>query len=383
MRNKPETIEQLFDSYLESLALTRRPGTIGQYRSTLDGFVQFLGKQYPKVRRLSQLRRDPHILGWLATLSRFRKCTHIHQIYDLRRCLRDLADEGRYGLRDDLIVRRDFPRQDKYLPRPLSPEDDFRICDQLRKRSNLKSTALLLMRATGMRVGECLNLAVDCLSDLGDNQWAIRVPLGKMHTERWVPLDDHARSLVDSLLAFRKQAPASVQATSPFLLLWKDGERVSWKKMRTELRRAARKSGSSVPRVTSHQLRHTFATEMLRGGASLPAVKTLLGHTKIEMTLRYVQVSQVDLQREYKSARANLASLYQLPRSSMSHDQSAHPYVHALESLATAAHFIEMHRRNLDNPRQELTLRRLLNRLTKVASALKRLQRPQLTAGKK
>jgi site-specific recombinase XerD len=37
---------------------------------------------------------------------------------------------------------------------------------------------------------------------------------------------------------------------------------------------------------------------MLRGGASLPAVKTLLGHTRIEMTLRYVQVSQVDLERE-------------------------------------------------------------------------------------
>jgi site-specific recombinase XerD len=379
--NKSRTIEQIFDSYLQTLAVNRRPGTLGQYQSTFRGFLNFLTSHYPEVRRLSQLRRDPHIIGWLATLTSFRNCTRIHQIYDLRRCLRDLADEGRHGIRENLIVRRDFPQQDKYLPRPLSPEDDLLICDQLRKRGTLEATALLLMRATGVRIGECLNLSFDCLRNLGDDQWAIRVPLGKMHTERLVPLNTESRGLVERLLDLRNQAPAHVRESSPFLLLRKKGYRPCWRTMNSMLRKATRLAHGSVSHITPHQLRHTFATEMLRGGASLPVVKTLLGHTKIDMTLRYVEVSQVDLQREYSSARANLANLYQLPNHSIPQNKSVHPNVGALDCIADAMHFLEMHRRGLNNSKQQLTIQRLINRLMKVASKLKRLNSPVSAGG--
>jgi site-specific recombinase XerD len=379
--SKPETIEQVLDLYLQNLAVTHRPGTVEQYQLTFRGFVRFLSNHYPEVRRFSQLRRDPHIVKWLASLCRLRVCTRTHRIYDLRRCLRDLADERRNSPRDDLIVRRDFPIQDKYLPRPLSPEDDLLLSNQLRKTAKIQSTALLLMRATGMRVGECLNLDVDCVRDLGDQQWAIRVPLGKLHTERWVPLDGQGRSLVDQLLEFRARVPAPIREASSYLLLRKNGRRLSYEMMSTAIKKAAQLARCSVPRITSHQLRHTYATEILRGGASLPAVKALLGHAKVEMTLRYIQVSQVDLQREYKSARDNLANLYQLPRHRMPRDEFEHPYIRVLQCLTDAAHFLEMHRRRLDNPRQEVTIRRLLNRLTKVSNALKRLDRPEPTKG--
>ncbi|HEV8483634.1 MAG TPA: tyrosine-type recombinase/integrase [Blastocatellia bacterium] len=371
--SEPEIIEQVFESYLRSLAVTRRPGTVGQYRITLRGFVEFLNKHYPEVRTLSQLQRNPHILGWLVSLSQLRSCTRRHQIFDLRRCLRDLADEG-HDLRYDLIVRRDLPRQDKYLPRPLSPEDDLRICDQLRKRGTVESTALLLMRATGMRIGECLNLAVDCLHDLGNNQWAIRVPLGKLHTERLVPLDEQARQLVETLLALRKRAPATIQASSPFLLLHKNGCRPCWRTMNNALRKATRRAHCSVSHVTPHQLRHTYATEILRGGASLPAVKELLGHTKIEMTLRYTLVSQVDLQRQYNEARAYLANRYQVPRLSTAREETAHPLVRTLHSLTDAAHILEMYRRCLRDRRQKVTIGRLLNRIAKVSRLVRRLE---------
>lgn len=379
--NKSRTIEQIFDSYLQSLAAVRRPGTMYQYRATLNGFLRFLKHSPPEVHKLSQLRRDPHILGWLATLASFRTCTRIHQIYDLRKCLRDLAEEGIYGIRENLFVRRDFPHQDKYLPRPLSPEDDIRICDQLRKRDTVEANALLLMRATGMRVGECLNLAVDCLRDFGDHQWAVQVPLGKMHTERWVPLDDQGRSLIEHIIALRNRAPVHTRESSPFLLLRQDGCRPSYDRVATALRKAVRKAHCSASRTTTHQMRHTFATEMLRGGASLPAVKTLLGHTKIEMTLRYVEVSQVDLQREYSSARANLANLYQLPNHSIPHNKSVHPHVRALECIADATHFLEMHRRTINDSKQQITMQRLINRLTKVSGKLKRLNSPASTGG--
>jgi site-specific recombinase XerD len=376
-----ETIEQAFEKYLQSLAVTRRPGTVAQYRITFHGFIAFLKAHYPDVRTLSQIQRDPHILGWLLSLAQLRSCTRRHQIFDLRRCLRDLAEEG-HDLGYNLIVRRDLPQQDKYLPRPLSPEDDLRICAQLRKRGTVECIGLLLMRATGMRIGECLNLAVDCLCDMGNNQWGIHVPLGKLHTERLVPLDEEGRKLVATLAELRKQAPTKAQTSSRFLLLRKDGRRPSYGRMATALRKAVRKAHCSVSRITTHQLRHTFATEILRGGASLPAVKELLGHAKIDMTLRYTQVSQVDLQRQYKEARAYLAKSYQVPAINRTRGQTIHPFVRALHSLSDAAHTLEMHRRGLGDQRQKPTIRRLLNRLSKISRILKSIPRNPSTPEK-
>ena len=57
--------------------------------------------------------------------------------------------------------------------------------------------------------------------------------------------------------------------------------------------------------VIPHRLQHSFASEMLRLGVSLPALMQLLGHNDIRMTLRYVQVTQQDLQREFHRARLN------------------------------------------------------------------------------
>src|ERR1700756_5267661 len=59
--------------------------------------------------------------------------------------------------------------------------------------------------------------------------------------------------------------------------------------------------------------RHSFATEMLRLGVSLPALMRLLGHKDIRMTLRYVAVTQQDLQREFHQARQNAGHLHLLP----------------------------------------------------------------------
>src|SRR5207244_13576325 len=66
--------------------------------------------------------------------------------------------------------------------------------------------------------------------------------------------------------------------------------------------RAGQRAGCSQ-RITPHRLRHTYASEMVRLGVSLPAVMQLLGHKDIRMTMRYVQVTQVDLDR--KSTRLN------------------------------------------------------------------------------
>src|SRR5205807_2677911 len=81
---------------------------------------------------------------------------------------------------------------------------------------------------------------------------------------------------------------------------------------RLALHRAAVRIGSS-DRITPHRLRHTYATEMIRLGVSLPALMELLGHKDIRMTLIYVQVTQQDLFREFHLARQNAMHHHQIP----------------------------------------------------------------------
>ena len=75
------------------------------------------------------------------------------------------------------------------------------------RRNDLGANVFLLLRHTGMRIGECVDLSFDCLHTVGPDQWAIHVPLGKLKTERMVPVDSFVRDLVHRLRFFRSLDP--------------------------------------------------------------------------------------------------------------------------------------------------------------------------------
>jgi hypothetical protein len=60
-----------------------------------------------------------------------------------------------------LLVPDDIPRRHHCLPRPLTPEQDQLIQQELLRRNDFTSNVLLLIRHTGMRIGECIDLSVD------------------------------------------------------------------------------------------------------------------------------------------------------------------------------------------------------------------------------
>jgi hypothetical protein len=112
---------------------------------------------------------------------------------------------------------------------------------------------------------------------------------------------------------------------------------------------------------------------MIRLGVSLPAVMKLLGHKTIRMTLRYVQVTQRDLQREFHLARQNAVQVHQVPELSISTFLSAVSDLPGiLRTLAATRHLLEMYRRQLKDDRASRTLRLLDRRLHRVALELDR-----------
>src|ERR1051325_3752271 len=124
------------------------------------------------------------------------------------------------------------------------------------------------------------------------------------------------------------------------------------------LTRAAKRAGCS-DRVTPHRLRHSFASEMLRFGVSLPALMQLLGHKDIRMTLRYVQVTQQDLQRQFYAPRQNAIHPPPPPVLSLPPASSAATLPGIRHAVTATRHLLEMYRRQLSDEKT----RRILHRL--------------------
>jgi hypothetical protein len=127
-------------------------------------------------------------------------------------------------------------------------------------------------------------------------------------------------------------------------------------------------------RIVPHQLRHTYATEMLRAGVGFPVLMKLLGHTSPEMTMRYLDVTLTDLQREFQLARSRPRHLVPQPKVPSTRLRAGLDGV--IDSLLAAQHVLEMFRRALPNGSSRSCLDRLSNRLTKIVSEARKLPTP-------
>ena len=362
-------LARLLKEQLHNLSATLRPSTLAYYRIHANKFVRYLHSNYPELQAPDQLERNPHILAWLRSLAErnppLANGSRLQIIFCIRRLLNDLTD-NRYPVAEGLILPQDFPPQDFYLPKPVSPEVDDLLNRELRKTDDLLSNILLLIRATGMRVGECLALKRDCLHHLGGDDWALHVPLGKLHNERLVPVDAEAREVLDRILGMVGSS-AYTDPASPIFTL--NGRKLSSARVRKALKNASQRAHCQP--VRPHQLRHTYATMMLRSGISLPALKEILGHRDIQMTMRYVQVTQTDLQREYLLARRKMETIHpipQLPR--VARTEGTNRIAEICNSLEAIRHQLEMYRRLLSDQSAGRKLQCLMRTLVRLRGSL-------------
>ena len=199
-------------------------------------------------------------------------------------------------------------------------------------------------------------------------------PSGKLHTERLVPLDSEGLRLVNRILELRALiSPGRLAKSEGFLLPRVGGRFALFQTLREALADFARRAGcADTSPISPHRLRHTWASEMLRCGISLPALMQLMGHKDIRMTLRYLKITQPDLQREFYKARQNTAQIYRTPlplrlcrdrRSPRNPPRTREPH----------RHLLEMYRRQLSDDKTRRRLQRLDRRLLDVAQQLQNI----------
>ncbi|MGA2476785.1 MAG: site-specific integrase [Terriglobia bacterium] len=364
----------LFDRAVDSLGAALSPESNRHYRGTVRNFLSYLGAAHPEVNTLDQLRREPHLLGWMSRLRSqtppLATSSYINRLIALRPLLTELAWTEQLPQLARLIRREDIPRLPQRLARPLTAEQDQLLQREFVHRNDLESNTFLLIRYTGMRIGECADLSFDCLHSTGPDQWAIHVPLGKLKTERMIPVDSLVVTVIQRLRFFRSLDPRPPDGR---LLARRSTGDALVRQLRRYLHQVCHSLGLPA-RIVPHQLRHTYATEMLRAGVSFPALMKLLGHTSPEMTMLYVEVALNDLQREFQLAHSKPRHLVPQPKTSIALIRTGLDGV--IDSLQAAQHALEMFRRTLPVGAARSCLDRLSNRLTKIATEARKLGTP-------
>jgi integrase len=313
MAGVAEPLRGLFVAYLRRKSATCRPKTVSAIATRLAHFGRFLAETDPGLQSLAALDRRAHIEPYLAaTTAAVTAAGEPITVADRARrvsavaCF--LAEITEWGWPDapsrKLVFRSDIPRLPKPLPRYLPVDADRRLGEALAASPyRLAADALLLQRACGLRIGELLDLELDCVHEVpGQGSW-LKVPLGKLETERMVPLDEETLVLLDRIAATRSAGrPIRHPRTGrpAQFLFTHHGKRLSQNAVREELGRAAATAG--LGHITPHQLRHTYATALINAGVSLQALMALLGHVSAAMSLRYARLFDATVRTEYERA---------------------------------------------------------------------------------
>jgi hypothetical protein len=182
-----------------------------------------------------------------------------------------------------------------------------------------------------------------------------------------VPVDSFVCELVQRLRFFRSFDPLPPDG---HLLARPHGKTALIRQLRFYLHEVCAAVG--IPgRIVPHQFRHTYASEMIRSGVTIPSLMKLLGHKDPGMTMRYVEITANDLQREFRLARSQPRHLAPQPKAPMIMPRAG--LVGVVDSLLFAQHTIEMFRRSLPEGSSRNCLDRLSNRLTKILSEARKL----------
>jgi integrase/recombinase XerC len=293
--------------YLRSIADGRQLSahTVAAYRRDLTDLTAFLDRYYTGDDWSWQGVDRLALRGFLGHLDRRRLARR-----SIARKLSAVRSFFRWLQREDVLeaspakaVRS--PKLEKKLPSWLTRAEVDRLFEFAENRSaengfrGVRDHAIVeLFYATGMRLSELRALDFDDVDLIGD-----QVKLkGKGRKERIVPLGRKA------VQALRRYEPRRAEALHRAdggdrraVFISERGKRLSARQLQNIVRRFLDVAADDAG-VSTHSLRHSFATHLLDAGADLMAVKELLGHASLSTTRIYTHTSKERLKRVYDSA---------------------------------------------------------------------------------
>jgi integrase len=329
-------IRRVLLRYVQTRAAVLRPRSVESLVNDLLPFAEYLTARQPGITSLRQLRRD-HVESYL-TWNRTRPwrgqraaagngraisaAVAQSTVLTLRNMLDDIAAWGwAEAPPRRLVFAADVPKLGQPLPRALPPDIDDALMNAVASLDDdFARIGLTILRGAGLRVGELLDLEIGSVIDYGPAGTWLKVPLGKLATERMVPLDATTLTALDEWTARRgahRPVPHPRTGALTDFLFTARGRRLGATRLRNGLLAAADSAGLRGPGseplvVTCHQLRHTWATGLANAGMNLQALMALLGHVTPQMTIRYATLASPALRTAYDEAMGKMRRQFTL-----------------------------------------------------------------------
>ena len=349
--------------FLSYCDIIYKESTVRRYVSNLKTFHSFFKRKLNLTHDFFEKIERKHMEEWFYYLLDRGVSNATRRFYlNNARCYFNWAVERGYLKKEvsELIKRKDFPKIPEYLPKPLDIDHDKKLIQYLRTTDVLCLRALLILRYTGIRVGELLKMLHHCLYKQQDGRYAIKVPLGKLNNERLIPLTDEITKLIKSIQTEslktqyipKKESCGESHRTRyqkipvqnnpqhiKYLMTAKNGRVVSYFGMRSAMNRACNQAG--IPHYSMHQIRHTFATRLIEAQTPIQVVMYLMGHRDITMTMRYTQITQELVRKEFFKANQITEKEFEIYPSYWSEGKkfniadSFEDIIHYLEKLTT------------------------------------------------
>lgn len=293
MESDKKTITDIVKSYTRYLKLERNysPNTLAAYQNDLSWLLSFCEQQ--EMNPLDMQLED---------LQHFAVQLHEHQIgpTSQARILSGIRSFYKYLLlsgeiEQDPTELLESPHLGERLPEVLSTDE----IDQIQKSIDLSKpegqrnkTIIEVLFSCGLRVSELVNLK---LSNLYLEEGFVRV-MGKGSKERLVPISSKAIRELKYWFVDRNLMKIQ-QGEEDYVFLNRRGKHLTRTMILIMLKRQAVAAGITKT-ISPHTLRHSFATELLKGGADLRAIQAMLGHESIGTTELYMHIDTTTLREE-------------------------------------------------------------------------------------
>ena len=301
--NKSPITERMW-RFIECQSVACKESTLSTYRISLRHLSRFLTDRGKSAENDLKNITGADLTDFLCELNRKNLVpyTKLNYMINVRHYLAWEAEQK--NIDPELIKTLDrskLPKVPEYLPKPLSSENDLEFQRRCSTSRSPYALMFLLLRHTGMRISELVNLPFNPVIDHNGAKF-IKVPLGKMYTERMVPLSIETYNVI-----------CKIQAAYPILLNRENKDRLVGiagsvdavkKHLVCHFKELTVGIIDQNKNITFHRLRHTYATTLLTAGVSIVSIMKLLGHRRIEMSLRYAKVTPMHLRNEYLKAIA-------------------------------------------------------------------------------
>jgi len=315
-KDVPLGIAALVRRYLQQMGLSLRPESAYQEKTRLFRFFSWLAENYSEIIQIEQIRRC-HIeafkeyIRWVPPQHKSNRVpgdvlcssSRYHILAALYYFFNRIAEwQWPETPKHMLVFTGDFPILDRPSPKFLDEISAARFLETARNHPDLFTRLCgVTLILTGMRQGEFLDLTADCVVQIGENYW-LRVPLGKMHNDRYIPLHPEVKQLLDEWVA------QSLPKEPYDFLFTLHGYRLGRGKVALAVERIGKAAGIKE-HIAPHRLRHTLATLAINRGMPLESIAALLGHRSLSMTMVYARIGNRTVQREYSQVSQYLEEL--------------------------------------------------------------------------